>query len=241
MELETKNHGDLTINGFGSSNGGEFRNVVLNGKGTINNDIKCHDFECNGTGSLQESLFSQTAKISGYAKVMGNVHCNFLKVDGRAKMEQNVFVKQVKVSGSATIGGNLKGEEIKVHGRLVVDGNCDADYFKGECQFNIGGLLNADNVEIKLFGGCTAKEIGGQSIVVRQKASFMAQLFKSFFQNGLDTDLIEGDHIEIENTTAKIVRGNNVVIGPNCNIGLVEYSGTLKQDKTAVIGESKKI
>ncbi|MDP4086556.1 MAG: polymer-forming cytoskeletal protein [Bacillota bacterium] len=239
--MESKNKGDLTINGFGSSNGGEFHHVFLNGKGTINTDITCIDFECNGSGSVNGSLTSKTAKISGNGKIAGNVNSSSLVIEGRAKIEKDIVVTKMKVSGHTSIGGSLKGEELKVKGRLKVDGDCEVDLFKGECHFTIGGLLNAEEVDVTLYGDCKTKEIGGQSIKVKQKSSFVSSLFKPFFQNELNTDLIEGDHIEIENTHAKVVRGNHIMVGPNCHIGLIEYSGTLKIDKKAIIDESKKI
>lgn len=52
---------------------------------------------------------------------------------------------------------------------------------------------------------------------------------------------MEGDQIDIENTKAMIVRGNNVKIGANCNIGLVEYTDELSIDPKAIVGESRKI
>jgi cytoskeletal protein CcmA (bactofilin family) len=238
--MEMKNRGDLTINGFGASNGGEFHRVVLNGKGTVNTDLDCVDFECHGNGLVNGNLNAKTARISGNGKVIGNIESEVLSIEGRGKIEKNAVVKKVKVSGSATISGSLKSEEVKVRGRLTVGEDCEAEVFKAECQFSIGGLLNADEVDVRIYGECKAEEIGGQTIMIKQKTSLMGNLFKSFFQNSLDVHLIEGDHIEIENTNAKIVRGNHITIGPNCNIGLVEYTGSLTQHKKAVVNEAVK-
>jgi hypothetical protein len=41
---------DLIINGIGSTNGGHFDTVKLNGNGTINGEVVCTNFESNGTG-----------------------------------------------------------------------------------------------------------------------------------------------------------------------------------------------
>lgn len=239
--METKNRGDLTINGYGASNGGEFNRVVLNGKGTVNTDVDCVDFECNGNGLVKGNLHAKTARISGNGKVAGNVESEVLSIEGRGKIEKNADIKKMKISGSAAVGGSLKSEEVKVRGRLTVGEDCEAEVFKAECHFSIGGLLNADVVDVRIYGDCRAEEIGGQTIIIRQKSSLMGNLFKSFFQNSLDVQLIEGDHIEIENTNAKIVRGNHITIGPNCNIGLAEYTGSLAKNKKANIDESIKL
>jgi len=43
----------------------------------------------------------------------------------------------------------------------------------------------------------------------------------------LNTELIEGDDIYIQNTNVKIVRGNNITIGTGCNVALIEYKGEI--------------
>lgn len=235
------NNGDLIINGYGASNGGDFNRVVINGKGTVNSDIDCNDFESSGTSFVNGNIQATTAKISGNGKVAGNVNSQLLSVEGQGKIGKNAQTTKLIVSGHASIGGSLKSEEIKVKGGLTVGEDCETEIFKAECQFAIGGLLNADQVDIRIYGECRAEEIGGQSIVIKQKTSLLGQLFKPFLQNTLEANLIEGDHIEIENTTAKIVRGNHVTIGPNCKIGLVEYTETYHKEDSAVVKDSKRI
>ena len=57
---------------------------------------------------------------------------------------------------------------------------------------------------------------------------FKKVIDKMFNSKGeLTTELIEGDEIYLENTNAKIVRGNNITIGEGCNIGLIEYRGEI--------------
>ena len=92
-----------------------------------------------------------------------------------------------------------------------------------------------------MFGECFAKEIGGQTITVKAKGSLVGNLLKPLFKPQLETELIEGDKIEIENTIAKIVRGNQVRIGPNCQIGVVEYTEEYSIDKKAVVAENRKV
>lgn len=238
--METKKRGDLVINGFGSSNGGQFHHVKINGKGTINNDLECNEFECNGSGTVQGNVSSNSAKINGTATIKGKMESEILTVDGRVRIEKNLNVKKFKVNGKATIGGRVKAEEISIKGRLTVEEDCEAEIFKADSQFRIGGLLNADQVNINLYGECQAKEIGGQTITIKQKAG-MFGLFNPFFQPQLETELIEGDKIDIEYTNAKIVRGNHVSIGPNSTIGLVEYIDEIEIDKKAVVGESRRV
>ncbi|SDN50859.1 polymer-forming cytoskeletal protein [Bacillus sp. OK048] len=237
--METKRRGDLVINGLGSSNGGQFNEVTLNGKGTVNTDVECTHFDCNGSGTVNGNVTATTAKISGNGKINGTIAGQSLSIDGTAKVQNNVLVKHVKVAGKASIGGKIKSDEIKIRGRITVGGDCEAETFKGESHFTIGGLLNADLIDITIFSDCKVKEIGGQTILIRQKSPLMGFL-KPFIQTQLETELIEGDKIEIENTKASVVRGNNVTIGPSCIIGIVEYSGELSMDEKAVVKEIRK-
>ncbi|QCJ40703.1 polymer-forming cytoskeletal protein [Bacillus sp. S3] len=238
--MDTQKRGDLNINGFGSANGGQFRHVTINGKGTVNSDIDCVEFDCNGSGTVNGNVVTNKAKINGNGKVKGNLDCKSLSVDGTAKIEHNLYAEQLKVAGKASVGGKVRAEEIAIKGRLTVEGDCEAESFKAESLFIIGGLLNADEVDIKIFGECKAREIGGQTIRIKDKPALMG-LFKSFIQTQLETECIEGDKIELENTKAAVVRGNEITIGPKCEIGLVEYSGKLSVDKKAVVKESRKI
>ncbi|MFJ7729460.1 polymer-forming cytoskeletal protein [Neobacillus sp. NPDC097160] len=238
--MDTKKRGDLNLNGFGSANGGEFHHVTINGKGTVNSDIECVVFECHGSGMVNGNVMTNKAKVNGNGKIKGNLECKMLTVDGTAKIENNLYVDHFKVAGKATIGGRVKAEEIKIKGRLTVEGDCEAETFNAESIFRIGGLLNADHVDIKIFGECKAKEIGGQTILVTHKAPLMG-LFKTFMQTQLETECIEGDKIELENTKAAVVRGNHITIGAKCEIGLVEYTGELTVDKKAIVKESRKV
>ena len=61
---------NLIINGYGSSNGGEFHKVQLNGKGTVNGNVECEQFECNGYGAVTGDLKSSRARISDLVKLM---------------------------------------------------------------------------------------------------------------------------------------------------------------------------
>ncbi|MEH7480077.1 cytoplasmic protein [Neobacillus drentensis] len=239
--MDTKSRGDLVINGFGASNGGQFRVVTLNGRGTVNNDLECVELDCNGSGIVNGNVISEKTKVNGHARFRGNIESQIISIDGSARIDKNLSAEKLKVSGKATVGGRVKCEEIKIQGAFTVSEDCEAEIFKAESQFTIGGLLNADQVDIKMFGECKAKEIGGQTITVKAKGSLVGNLLKTFFKPQLETELIEGDKIELENTIAKVVRGNQVWIGPNCQIGLVEYTEEFSMDKKAIVTDNRKV
>ncbi|MGG1571693.1 polymer-forming cytoskeletal protein [Fictibacillus sp. NRS-1165] len=234
--------GNLTINGYGSSNGGHFEHVTLNGRGTINGSLECLRFECNGSGTVHGDLKMEEAKISGSGKIKGSVDGNEFLIEGRGTVSESVILaKKMKLSGSGMIGGNLKADEIRINGKATIANDCEAENFKADGQFTIGGLLNADRIEIRLHGESSVTEMGGQVIKIKGIKNRFLQLFKTFFPVQLTAKLIEGDDLELESTKADVVRGTNVTIGLDCEIDLVEYKGTYKQDKSAKVKEKKKI
>ncbi|WP_459502989.1 polymer-forming cytoskeletal protein [Bacillus sp. C1] len=232
---------NLIINGYGSSNGGEFHKVQLNGKGTVNGNVECNDFECNGSGNVNGNLKSENTRISGFGKVDGIVSAENMRIDGKATITKDVKASNLKIAGKGTIGGTLTGEELKIRGQATIDGNCEVDIFSSEGQFTIGGLLSADEIDIDIHGTCRAKEVGGQTIKIRQRLTAFSRLFKTVFGSHLEAELLEGDNIDIDHVHINIVRGNNITVGPNCEIGRIECTGILHVDKNAKVKEIQQV
>ena len=69
----------------------------------------------------------------------------------------------------------------------------------------------------------------------------IARLFGKRSHHRLTTGTIEGNRISLECTDAEIVRGQDVVIGKECKIGRVEYSGTLEIQDNAEVGQQVKV
>ena len=78
-----------------------------------------------------------------------------------------------------------------------------------EGAFKIRGLLNAGKLELKLHGPSEAREIGGEKITVKREGRFIFPRIEKMitpfgFNTCLISDVIEGDEIYLEYTTAKI-------------------------------------
>lgn len=239
--MEFEKLGDLTINGFGSSNGGIFSNVYINGKGTLNGDIQCQYFECNGAGTVNGNIMSRSLEVKGTGKVMGDVESINLKIEGNGSISGNALSENMVVSGLLSVGGNVKGDEIKLQGKLSVGGDCECESFHADGKFSIGGLLSAEHINIYTFGDCKVKEMGGREINVKQQKSMVMSLLKKVKSFKFEAVVIEGDEIRLENTKAHIVRGNNVTIGENCEIDLVEYKGNFEIEKNGYVAKYMQI
>jgi cytoskeletal protein CcmA (bactofilin family) len=266
---------DLIINGNGSSGGGDFETVKINGHGKIHGDIKCDYFNLNGHGGVEGNVIAQKIQMDGSGKIKGNVNSKIVKIDGHTSIlgmveaerldvdghatvtgtvtvkeldidgwvtiENDTKAEDVRVDGRCKVKGNLLGKEVRVDGMLTVQGNCEAELFKGDGKFDIAGLLSADQIDINIYWNSKSKEIGGQSIIVKRRSELLNKLVSAFKNVQLTADLIEGDYVELNSTKVKIVRGEDVVIGDNCDIDLVEYSGTYLENGSSTVRKAVKI
>lgn len=235
---------DLKINGSSSASGGLYRDVLINGDARIDGDTECEFFKVNGVASVTGNLKVKTGKINGTASIRGDLNATEFKVFGTSDLRGNLSGGKFQIEGSAQVT-NISVEEIKLHGSLSVRGDCNAERFSSMGGFNIDGLLNAGTIEVDLFAPCRAKEVGGEKITVRRStASKLSRLIKSIFlhsDDGLIAECIEGDDINLEYTKAKTVRGNNINLGPGCEIELVEYKDNFTPASESRIKEQRKI
>ena len=138
---------------------------------------------------------------------------------------------EASISGSIKVGGGLSAEKLVLGGKATIE-----------------GLLNAETAEITLHAGCGCSEIGaiggGRVTVRRHNGSAVSGLVAIFGGRGfasLKTTSIEADSVELENTTADTVRAVDVTLGDGCDIGTVEYSGTLTVSEKAKVGNVIKL
>ncbi|MBG9768418.1 polymer-forming cytoskeletal protein [Bacillus vallismortis] len=231
----------LVINGSGSSKGGTFQSVEINGSGTVAGDVECETFSFHGTGKADGSVKAKAITINGSGKIQGDVDTESIRINGTGFIEGEVSAKQLKIAGSSTFGGTVKADGIVISGKTVMEADCETETFLSEGKCNISGLLNADQVKIKLSAGeSDVREIGCRHLQVTGRKG-MLTLLRLLPQPVLTAELIEGDVIELANTKAKTVRGNKVIIGPDCQIETVEYSGDYSCDPSASVKTCTKI
>jgi cytoskeletal protein CcmA (bactofilin family) len=245
--MGSQNLSDLKIYGKGSAAGGTFNAVKIAGDGKIVGDIVCSIFRIHGDAKIEGNIKTDDGVVNGKSVVKGNLETNSFKVNGFSEVGGNLSAKITKISGELLIKGNFIAETIDIRGSLKVEKDCNTEVFNSKGGFVINGLLNAGNIEIDLYAPCKVKEIGGEKISVKRGnvfslRSIINSIFPSFNLNDdLTVEIIEGDEIYLEWTKAKIVRGNNINIGPGCEIELVEYKNDLQMDKNAKVNNNNKI
>lgn len=216
---------DTKVAGAGDISGGTYGDVAIAGAGTVRGDIDANALKVAGTAEMQGKVVAKTIKVSGNATFADDVQASEFVVSGTSEMRAGVGVGLLKIAGACTILGSVNAQRLEIRGTTKIGGDVQAEQFDAAGVFSVGGLLNAGTITIKLYGGCDAHDIGGETIDVRLGKPWA---FLPFFgDRNLTADTIEGDTIYLENTRAKVVRGANVTIGPDCSIDLIEYSGSL--------------
>jgi len=223
--MSDTNRPDTRIAGAGTVTGGTYGEVMIAGSGTVSGDMDCTTFKVGGVADVQGALTAQTISVGGSANFTGDVKGGEVVFSGNADVHGAFTAETLKVSGVARFDGSVSAERVEIKGTTKIGGDCQAESFDAQGVFSVGGLLNAGTVSIRLYGGCDAHDIGGETIDVHLATPWVFLPFLG--ERNLTADSIEGDTIYLENTRAKVVRGANVTIGADCAIDLVEYSGTL--------------
>lgn len=256
--------GNLKLSGAGSANGGYYNEVKLSGACKITGDIDCNFLRGSGACDVNGNVTSKQILLSGACDIRGSVKTEILKCSGACNVNGNLEAVEVSISGGSDIRGNAKakkldisggcdiegsvsGEEVKLSGGIKIKEDCECENFNAKGSFSIGGLLNAEEMNIVIYDNCSVKEIGGKNIDIRYTSHISASilnLIKTALTNSpanLKTDTIEGDNIYLEHTTAKVVRGNKIIIGDSCNIDKIEYKDSLDVNGNSQIGSKTQI
>ncbi|MDE5413538.1 cytoplasmic protein [Alkalihalobacterium chitinilyticum] len=208
--MEQASKPNIKIYGEGSSYGGEFYKVIIMGQGNITSDFKCDRMRVFG-----DSQITGEAKIEKY------------HLFGSTSIRGSLNGKRIKIFGNLDVTEDLTGESADIRGWLNVKGNVELEKMTVKGGVTVDGLLNVGRLSINLQHETSrVNEIGGGTIRVDSK---LINVFKG--SHRLEAKVIEGDHIYLEHTTAKVVRGKNVIIGPHCTIDVVEYSTTFKKQE----------
>ncbi|GGE54236.1 polymer-forming cytoskeletal protein [Priestia taiwanensis] len=246
----TVKKGSIKMAGAGQAGGGDYDEVKIAGSGKIVGDVTCNELSSSGSGKVEGDVTAEKVSISGSGRVLGNVNAKYFKVSGSTKVDKTLTaeeakasgalkiegdakVKQLHVSGSIHVVGGVYGELVDCSGDLKIGGNAEVEKLDVNGALRIDGSLNVGELNIRVNGNSRVKEIGGEKITIKQGSvigNFVMRMVKSFFPttNTFTAEMIEGDEIYLEDTTAQIVRGNKIFIGKGCSIGTVEYKDSLE-------------
>ena len=223
---------DRSIAGSGELPGGQYGRVAIAGSGSVDGDLEADEIEVAGSGNLNGSVKAEKLNSAGSCFITGDVEVGLIKSSGSFEAGGDVISHSVEAAGAHTVGGSLKAEVINIAGSCRVENDVEADQFVVDGSFRVSGLVNAGRVEVKLGGHSSAREIRGSRISVKSSHSFF---FWARRGRRLNVEVIEGDEIFLEATSAQIIRGRRVKLGDSCRIDTVEYSESLEVSPKATV------
>lgn len=232
----------ISISGSSSFSGGTYDAIQISGSGKCAEPFTADSVRVSGSSSLA-TVEAGEMRISGSAKFSGRVSAEKMSVSGVCKIEENCEAANLQLSGSMYARKGLRGTNGSVSGSIHVDGDMEFEQLTISGAAEVSGLMNAESLTIHLGGSCEIGEISGSEIFVDvppRHAGFLAKLLGGFAVPTLKCGTIEGERIRLENSTCDTVRGKNVVIGPGCEIGLVEYSGELTVNPNSRVQRKEK-
>ncbi|MGG1514452.1 cytoplasmic protein [Paenibacillus oryzisoli] len=236
-------NGNLRVTGSSMVGGGHFDKVKVVGEAMVEGDLTCTSLSCIGTMEMTGRLQGRRLGIVGTCAVTGSVQAESLKNSGTVTISEDAVIHKLMGSGLLEVKGQLTAKEVDVKGHIATAGDFEADQLRLRGMFDVGGLLNAGTLDIKLYQKCKANEIGGERIEIR-KASLLhpfSLFFRPLASAKLTVGAIEGDDIYVEHTHADVIRGTKVRIGPGCKIGVVEYREELTVSKDAEVANKRQV
>ncbi|MFK3812128.1 hypothetical protein [Bacillus halotolerans] len=225
--METVKLGNLKLYGAGHAAGGAYHHVSIKGEGTVGEGLSAAGCRIYGTGRFLGNAETERLKVFGESEFEGDLTAHKISIYGTMQVRGALHVGRLKLKGLTEIGGNMAGDSCEAKGKLSVKGDCEIESFHITGCVDVTGLLNAGEIDIGLSHDASrVREIGGTSITVKKRARFFTRK-----KAKLTAELIEGDKIYLENTEAAVVRGKEVVIGPGCKIGTVEFENKCECDQ----------
>ena len=248
---------EIKIAGAGKIAGGEYDAVKVSGSADAVGEIRTGALSVAGSMKCDSAMVcAGDATVSGSFRSEGNFSAGTLNVNGTLKVGGKANLgKQTKIAGKLSVEEDVRGGEIFVSGQLESGDGVEAEKLTSRGALTIGGLLNADDIEIVYGaignglgrGNSSIGAIGGSHIVVRRgsvdkKIRKLPFLSKAFGQKPTVTvtEGIEGDDISLEGVATPRVVGRVVKIGDECKIDTVEYSEALEVSPNAEVKEKIK-
>lgn len=245
---------DLSISGSSKMPGGTYKKVTISGAGQIAGDLRCQTLRCSGAAHLSGRVdCAGEVHVSGAVDIAQDLVCGQLHSSGSFVCGGTCVCSTLHSSGSTKIKGKLTGEQVSASGTLSaeqlhcqkfsasgalkVSGDVEAESVRTTGAVTIGGLLNAEEVNIYPSRHVHINAIGGGHIVFSDNCTFT--LFRR--QSRAVVDTIEADVIELEYVEARMVRGRYVRLGEGCKIGTVEYTGSLDNEGGSLIEHITKV
>lgn len=228
---------NLNIYAEGTITGGKYDNIKVYGSADITGEVEADSISVFGSTDFKGKCKFNKMKILGACDFKDFVEVKEADIKGACDFFHDVKVEYLKVFGAVDFKKTVfRAKEVTIHGAVEVF-NLEADAIEVNGVIECKEQLNGDVINITTLKGSKINEMVGTSITVKPKPSrqnfFLT--FTTASKKHVEVNTIEGDNIYLEYVNCEVVRGNNIEIGPNCNIKSIEYHENCKvSDKSEV-------
>lgn len=241
---------DISISGSGVINGGEYDRVKISGSGKIQGNVEANSIKISGSGLIDGDVRTAELNVSGSTNIRGSVKSEVVINNGSLVIEDDVQTLQLTNNGSIRFHESVTAKMITTRGSFSADEDVDAEQFDSKGSIKIKESLTAKKIIIEINGKCYAEKVQGEEIIVKLSPfsiftaiiQFIVQLFAG--KSGLNrmrTESIQGTRIQVEHVDVKTIRGDDVVIGPDSEVELVEYTNSIYIHSRAKVKQQIKV
>ncbi|MFF2908647.1 hypothetical protein [Paenibacillus sp. NPDC057934] len=186
-------------------------------------------------GSLlrRDDIVATSVEVLGALTARGSITTTRLKISGECSVANACVAHQVKNLGSLRVR-SLQAEEIHSSGYFSATQETTTGSLYAEGAVRMSSLTARDSIEIRLGNACSIDKMGagGEISILLSSTPF------SFLMGPLrkmNCGTITGTTIRLERTSADLVCGEDVTIGPGCIIQELHYSKRLNVDSKSKV------
>lgn len=189
-------------------------------------------------GSLirREDITASSINVFGHLNARGNVTAAQLKVSGECSITGHCLAGSAENLGSLRVR-SLQAEHVKSAGYLSAAEEIHTRTFLAKGAVRLHSLFAAESVDIRLGSPSTADQLHSKGTVTVKRSSRLLNVLMGPLRK-LSCRCVQGDNVDLEHTTARLVSGKNIRIGPGCDIQEIRYSVSLKMDGNAKVGSA---
>jgi cytoskeletal protein CcmA (bactofilin family) len=184
-----------------------------------------------GIINMEGGSFGQVF-VEGILNCRSDLKAQLLDVEGVVNLKGGVQADEFVAEGTANIGGDLTVGSANISGVVDVHGKMEGNDIYCEGALRVEGELSADQIDAE--GVVRAAQIVGDRVRIH---SHTKNWWTGLFGLNDKIELIEATSVELEKVYAKQVNGQDIIIGPKCQIDHLDCSGTLHVDASAVVTE----
>lgn len=222
----------------------EVHEAKVSGLLTAKKNVSCQEkFVVSGKVKGESRMNIRELTISGLLTALQELEVGILKLSGKLSAN-SLKVENAEISGMVTITGELCAHVLEIRGMMTAD-SVESEVLKVKGRIDCKDMINSEKVEISSTSGSSFNEIGASDVKICElepkhgllsRLSTLCHLFSG--TTVVKGNLIEADSVYVENARIKKIRGQDIVIGPHCEIEAIEYSGTLVVDSTSTVKQA---